>query len=238
MSKIKLVIGSVLLALLLFSLAAFILPERSNEYFRERTVKLVGNGGLCSGEQVHADTSGADYILTAAHCRRLSEDSASIKVIAEDGRTLMRKIIAEDDNSDLLLLEGIPKLRGLDMAKEIYRFQKVRTFTHGRGHATYETEGMLVGEEHVEFGLFEISNETDLKMCETKLKNRVVINLSGLVCAMSVEEVVTTAMVVPGSSGGMVINGSGELVGVVSAGDGVFGYLVRLADIKNFLKNY
>jgi S1-C subfamily serine protease len=57
-------------------------------------------------------------------------------------------------------------------------------------------------------------------------------------CFLKVVEVATTAKVVPGSSGGMVVDDVGDLIGVVSASNGDFGFLVRLQDIKNFLAKY
>lgn len=88
-------------------LAVFIVPHvvtyKPDSYFLARAFKLQSAHGSCSGEQVRAP-SGKDYILTAAHCRILDDGSGSIQARDEQGRESMHRIIAEDPNSDLLLL--------------------------------------------------------------------------------------------------------------------------------------
>lgn len=212
---------------------------KTPQYFHDRTVKLFNGRMGCSGEQIRAP-SGTDYILTAAHCAKIAKDGM-MPVITEDGRHLERRVIAEDPYSDLLLIEGIPGLRGLDIAPHSDGTEHVRTFTHGRLLPTYETEGQLISDQHVEVLLGMISNDEDAAACSGP-KYEIVHadppfdSITG--CFLNVEETVTNAMIVPGSSGGMVVNDSGDLVGVVSAGDGVFGLLVRLHDIHKFVGNY
>lgn len=118
---------------------------KSDAYLRSRTVKLTSAKGSCSGEQVRAP-SGVDYILTAGHCRVL-DNGGQITAETEDGKKLSRKIIAEDPDTDLLLLEGLPNMQGLDIAKENTRFDHIKTWTHGLGMATYRTEGEVIQEK-------------------------------------------------------------------------------------------
>ncbi len=212
----------------------------SESEIKSRIVKLESDRGSCSGEQIKAP-SGDNYIITAAHCRSL-ETNGSITVVKEDGLKLQRKIIAEDPNSDLLLLEGLPNVEGLDIAKTQYRDQHVRTFTHGRGLPTYKTEGELITVVKIDVPLYQIVNEAGERRCSDP-KNSIV-DLGGFLgfeykfCMLNVYETVTIAFIAPGSSGGAVVNSSGEIVGVVSAdGDG-YGYLVTLSDIHNFLAGY
>jgi len=102
----------------------------SDAYLRERVVKLQSKRGSCSGEQVRAP-SGQDYIVSAAHCIILKDSDNNIQVVKEDGTILMRKVLAEDSDSDLLLIEGLPGLRGLNIAESAAPGQYVKTFTHG-----------------------------------------------------------------------------------------------------------
>lgn len=211
------------------------LKSKSENHLRSRVVRLVSERGSCSGEQIKAP-SGEDYILTAAHCAVLAKDG-SIETITEDGKHLLRKVIAKDGYSDLMLLEGVPNMEGIPVADDYDLHEHVRTFTHGRGFATYKTEGELIQIVRVRIPIF----IEDIEKCDTH-KYEVIASFNdfalSLTCMLSVDEIATNAMTVPGSSGGLVVNDDNELVGVVSEGDGVFGYLVRLSDIQKFLEAY
>lgn len=213
----------------------------SDSFIHNRVVKLVSERGACSGEQIEAP-SGTSYVLTAAHCRILADSAGSIRVILEDGTKISRRVIAEDPNSDLLLLEGVPGLSGLKIASNSFQDEHVRTFTHGKARNTYQTEGRLIQNEVVQVILEIISSDEALSRCKSAPKYEVVEaeSFSGpvSVCLLSVRETVTTAFIVPGSSGGAVLDDSGRLLGVVSAGDDKFGFLVRRDDIERFLAGY
>lgn len=216
----------------------FVTP--SDNYFRDRAVKLhgVNDIGSCSGEQVEA-ASGQTYILTAAHCLGLADESGSINVETEEGRFIKRKVVAEDIYADLLLLDGLPGVSGLKVADAAPRGAHLRTFTSGRGFKTYETQGSLIAYKFIVVPLKLIGNEKDYNVCLSMPKYSIFPYAYGFnVCALSVDEVAITATIVPGSSGGMVIDDSGSLVGVVSASDGTFGYIVPLPAIRKFLSNY
>lgn len=208
---------------------------------KSRVIQLTGNGGLCSGEQVTAP-SGLTYILTAGHCRGLENSSGEITATTEDGRKLPRRVIAEDDASDLLLLEGIPAMTGLTIAASKDVNEHVRTFTHGGGKKTYMTEGYLIGDERVEAPIFQIQKPEDelkCRMAKHKIEDvDVFFGIMMKLCILSVDETAATAWVAPGSSGGMVINDSNELVGVVSASGGPFAFYVKLSDVQRFIANY
>ncbi len=210
----------------------------SDRETKSYSILLKSAKGQCSGEQVKAP-SGVSYILTAAHCMPLAIDG-QIQVITEDGKKLKRRIVAEDDYSDLLLLEGVPGMEGMPIARTSWRGQHVRTFTHGHGLQTYRTDGVLVQKQEIQIPISLIAS--DEASCSAKVKNKVIhfATIFGdlKICALSVEESVTTAFIVPGSSGGMVVDDAGQLVGVVSAGGGGFGFLVTLDDIHSFLSNY
>lgn len=231
---------AVAIALIAFGILSIIPTSPSDHSLKSRVVKLTSERGVCSGEQVKAP-SGVSYVLTAAHCGSLAVDG-QITVTTEDGRKLPRRIIAEDDLNDLLLLEGVPGMDGIEVAASTLKSESIRTFTHGRGFKTYKTRGELVEKKRVQIPVDTAVTKEDEKKCSGKAKFKVVdMNLGFWVmrmCVMDVELTVTTATIVPGSSGGMVVNDAGELVGVVSAGDGVFGYLVPVDDINRFISNY
>lgn len=222
-------------SILAILVGCFVLNNKSDSYLRERVVKLVSPKGSCSGEQIIAP-SGENYILTAAHCLVLKDANNSIEVITESGEHLSRRVIAEDHASDLLLLEGLPNLKGLSIASSSRNKEEVRTFTHGRGFDTYQTKGVLIQDSRAQM----LTEDYNCSLNYSKYKI-VEIDLGFFpikVCIIDVIEKATTALIVPGSSGGMVVNSYGNLVGVVSAGDGTFGYLVTLSDIQSFLSGY
>jgi Trypsin-like peptidase domain len=212
---------------------------KSEKWLRSRVVKLSSPHGMCSGEQVRAP-SGVDYILTAAHCKGLAVDGQML-VTDEEGHEIERSIIAEDEKSDLLLLEGLPNMTGLDVASSTAHAEHVRTFTHGANLATHKTQGEMIEYKEVKIPLSLVANDDDRAKCSMP-KNQV-LHIDGLfgpidVCTIDIIEAATSASIVPGSSGGMLVNDAGQLIGVASCSDGKFGYFVTVSDIKDFLAGY
>jgi S1-C subfamily serine protease len=234
MTKKKKVVLSAILALIAYR---YVLSCPSESELMSKSVMLTGKGIECSGQQVKAD-SGLSYILTAAHCYIIADENGDMNVQTQDGRQLKRKIIAEDPSSDLMLLEGVPGMKGLTVADSLGRFQHIRTFTHGHQKPVYKTEGAVIGTEEIIVPISDITNEDEENKCVSQSKNKVVDLLIKKICVLDVEETVVTAQIIPGSSGGMVVDDSGQLVGIASATEGYFGYLVPLKDIKAFLFNY
>ncbi len=209
-------------------------PPKAGD-IRSSVVKLSSSKGSCSGTQI-ITSRGHKFILTAAHCLPIAE-AGFIPVFTEDAGQYVSKIVAEDDESDLLLLEAAPsKIPAIPIAEDVSRFETLTSFTHGRSYATYSTEGIYVGEDIV---YFFSDNPTKLDTC-TKKKNHIVKVDLGFIeleaCMVGTVESVTTVRATPGSSGGLVANSRGELVGVVSTGDDMFTNLVTLKDIHRFLK--
>jgi hypothetical protein len=212
----------------------------SETAIKASVVKITNEHGECSGEQVIAN-SGVSYILSAGHCANLKDSEGDFTITLENGVKLKRKFIAEDPYSDLLLIEGVPGIPGLKLASEAAKDEHVRTFTHGNNMNTYKTEGQLIEDSDVNIPLFAIESPEQKDLCRQAKNSQVSMDTlfgSVDVCLLSVIETASTAKIVPGSSGGSVVNDSGELVGVASATDGTFSMFVRLSDIRFFLSGY
>lgn len=217
------------------------LPVAAGEsYLRERVVRLYGVHGSCSGEQIHAP-SGQNYILSAGHCHVLAIDN-QIMIQTEDGKRLSRRVIEEDPKSDLLLLEGVPNLVGLELGNDTQAHQHVRTFTHGMGFDTYKTEGAVIMDKRIRVGLGPVKDISECEMPKMKAEDYVSIfgGPPSIDCILDVVETIVTAKIVPGSSGGMVVDDDNKLIGVCSASDQYsnFGFMVRTIDTAQFISNY
>lgn len=236
--RVCMILATIMIASLL-SNAHGNLARNSDYYIMHRSVKLKSDRGSCSGEQVVAP-SGVSYILTAAHCNILITPRNTILVETEDKQELERAVIAEDPNSDLLLLEGLPNVRGLEIAEKYKADREVRTFTHGKGYDTYKTVGHLIQRVRtaIALGIVEPGKESECQMPKNKIQVSITEFGVNPVCLLDVVEMGTTAKIAPGSSGGIVVDSDGKLVGVVSAGSKDFGFLVTLEDIQLFLSGY
>lgn len=235
------IVGGFIVCVIAFSLLdAVSVP--SEKKIMSKSVMLLGQRGQCSGVQIKAP-SGHNYILSAGHCNITLDETGSVDVVLETGQTLKRHLVAEDTLSDLLLLEGIPNMEGLEVGQSLYRHQFIRTFTHGKGMLTYKTEGQVVQLLDVMIPLSVVGSEEEAASCVKMPKFKIqVIDLFGVfkvtICSLGVTESVSTAKTVGGSSGGMVVDRRGRVVGIVSAGDGDFSLFVTLGDIRHFLSAY
>lgn len=216
----------------------------SEAYIRERVVKIMDkNGFKCTGEQVRAP-SGKDYILTAAHCKGDKKPGDEMLILDSKDKLTFVKVLEEDDKSDLLLLEGLPNLKGLPIAiKPHKKGDHIRTFTHGQGLDTFKTEGEVIERRLLDVPFFEILSFDDLNECQGQ-KYMVAPTLTfdnriAMVCNLFTSLLITSAKAYPGSSGGPAVNDAGELMGVVSSYfvDSKFSMLTDELEINRFLKN-
>ena len=215
--------------------------KSSDSYLRDHIVKLTNEAGAsCTGVEIRTPKH-AVYTLTAGHCRALLDSAGQMIAIDEQGNKQVVTLIVEDNNSDLLLLSGITTT-GIEIASSTSSHQLVKAITHGHGLAAYRTDGELIQEQTVLFMEEVIANAEDLASCMARSPKTMVLPnfLEGtIMCAVSTDEVVATAAILPGSSGGPLFALDGKLVGIASAAspNDSFGRFVRLQDIQAFLKD-
>lgn len=203
----------------------------TDEYIRDRIVKLHSELGLCSGVIVKAP-SGKDYILSAAHCADLTADGV-ISAKTEAGKDYMARIIEVDKEHDLMLLTT-EQTHGIKIADKVVLHQHVRAMGHGAGMPTFKTEGEIL-EEKINWILsYPILGPWDINRCE-KEGRKVVVQYDGMFCMFKLNSLMSTARVIPGMSGGPVVDDMGRLVGIASNSDNFFSGLVPLEDIQTFL---
>lgn len=227
----------IFLGVFIVSVLAFLclgLTSKPEKYIRDRVVMIQGNGISCTGVQIRA-ASGINYILTAGHCNKTIVEG-KVSVVTEDGNRRLRWVLGEDPTSDLLLVEGLPNATGLDLATSEHANEPVRAVTHGGAKPLYETKGVLLGYEVSKAAMKPAADKSECP--ESKYEILEIPEIGLTMCVLAVEEVVTTASIVPGSSGGPVLNEANEVVGIASMTDGYFGYLVKLSDIRLFLAGY
>lgn len=227
----------------LFTLCLLTLPKSSStivknaeeeQYIRGRVVQLEGNYHACTGVQI-TSPSGRSFILTAAHCDVLRDAQGYIQVSTDTStRPIPRKVLEVSPNSDLMLIEGLQDLRGIDVAEVAPEHKQYSAFTHGERLPTHRANGEYLGAMRVDIGISQIDTPEEHDKCESVPKQKD----QGGMCVLSVTEEVSTISVEPGSSGGPIVNSGMELVGIVSASDSHFSFMVTLKDIHEFLKPY
>ena len=200
----------------------------SDVYIRDRVLMLVGNGVECSAIEVKAP-SGKNYTMSAGHCGIIAVNEY-ITAIREDGSETMIKVLKVDVEHDLMLLEAADD-KSIDVAKDSKPHQHVHTLTHGHGMPTYRTDGELLKDVDIR-----IENPIDSDEALKKCKH-IIVGEFEVDCELKLHVVMSTAQVLPGSSGGAVLNKRGQLVGIVSCTDGFFSGFVMLKDIQEMLKS-
>lgn len=225
-------IAALLIALTLFAVTAASPHEANESYVRSRVVMLEGNGYGCTGIQVHTP-HGKDLLLSAGHCNALIENG-TINASLDDGRAIPRKVLEEDKKNDLLILEGMPDLRGIEIASSSPMHHNYTALTHGGGEPTHRADGEYMEEKTVEIMDSYLAGLDDEAACNAKPHHKAKL----FYCLNVLRLIATTIKVEPGSSGGPIVNRQYKLVGIVSASGNGFSFIVPLKDVQAFIAPY
>lgn len=210
--------------------------KTSDAYIRDRVVMLENEHGSCSGIQVKAPSKKV-YIMTAGHCSVLLSADNTTTAIDEYGNRNTVRLVELDAKDDLMLLTS-PNNLSIDITDTVFTHEKIHTLTHGDHEPTYRTDGEILDIRTVTIPLtFSTSPAEDQKCIE---EGHIPVHIFGPIgiCTMILSEQMTSAWVVPGSSGGAALNEQGELIGIVSISDGGhFSGVIPLEEIKAFISD-
>jgi S1-C subfamily serine protease len=201
-----------------------------------QVVRITTEAGNSGGTGVHVKLpSGKVAILTNSHVCSHVKDDQGIVWVSEDGeRPVPKRVIEESNFTDLCLVQPLEHHSGLSLASNIYSGETV----HAIGHPLLMPITMTSGEIIFE-GEIQVFDHMGSDNC-TKPKNKIVDSMFGPACVVDITADYMTVNILPGNSGSPVVNGFGNIVGLVFAGDSDihWGVMIKLADINEFLKLY
>lgn len=214
------VMTSAVLGICLVWGAAMLLSPPSDSFVRKNVYQLMSPDGNCTGTKVLAP-SGTSYIITAAHCNNLIKDN---KIDSYDvgGVQSYLEVIQISPDIDLMLLSS-PDKTGLQVGSMLELHQAVHTIAHNRNGLdmmvkAYRRDGEYLGDTML------------VPLCTPA----VMFN-EPVACSM---HSITTVQVMPGNSGGPLLDNDNHLIGIISNLDYKgFSYHVTPTTIKEFLKD-
>ena len=182
----------------------------SDDYVRERTVRLESPDGSCTGTMVFSPLNNKLYTLTAAHCEGLAFNG---KILAEteSGEEKFLTILKIDRNDDLMLLAN-PWDKALYLNPELKFHQHVRAIGWGMGERPFVSTGEVL---------------------------RVAMLFVGDEYGTLTQHLLTTVFLRPGNSGGPLLDDDNNLVGIDVVGytDSQFSGEVTPGVIQEFFKD-
>jgi putative serine protease PepD len=155
-------------------------------------------GGVGSGEVIRSD----GYILTNNHVILPAVSGGQLEVIFDNGKTAQASIVGRDPLTDLAVIraQGVSDLRTIAMG---------------------DSSALRIGQPVVALGAPLGLSSTVTSGIVSALGRTVHVPGEGSQSALLIDAVQTDAAINPGNSGGALVNCSGALVGVPTAGASV-----------------
>lgn len=232
----RLVILSLILILTGLSTIPHIQSAATEKYVRDRVVWLASLQGMCSGFQAHVGD--IDVVVSAAHCSMLRSPEGNIMGRFDGQIPIPLQILFIDEEHDLMVLEGLPNRKGLEIADHTDLFRLYTSYTHGEMKPTWRADGVMYSEnEHILVGVMPVMSADDEKKCLKNPKNK--IDKEASWCVTERDEMISSIYAEPGSSGGVVVNSQGQVVGVINiktpSGSGIvpLKYLRSILGLSN-----
>lgn len=214
-------------------------PQFHGDYIREKVGSQVvmilnyeGNSGG-TGFAVKAP-SGHVYTITNAHVCGLGAETGKVYAKSDIGRPIPLNILEVSKTSDLCILSGIGRLKGLSLASDVDLGEELGIVGHPRLMPLTLTRGQLIGYADVAVMTAEGPCPKEEGMYRT------VMSMFGPVCIEVNRSGLTTIPALGGNSGSPVVNFWGNIVGVLYAGDSSYnwGVILPVEALRELLKEY
>jgi putative serine protease PepD len=161
------------------------------------SAKKGDKGGTGSGSIIRSD----GYILTNNHVVALAADGGSVSVLFSDGNTVPATITGRDPLTDVAVIK-------VDESK-------LPAITLG------SSTDLVVGQTTIALGAPLGLSSTVTSGIVSALDRTVAVPGEGIQTALLIDAIQTDASINPGNSGGALVNCSGQLIGMPSAGASV-----------------
>lgn len=191
-----------------------------------------------TGFAVRSPSSGKLYTITNAHVCNITDKPF---LIAAKGQTRLRvQIIEVMDHADLCILQGLPYMKGLEVAGSIRLFDGVYVVGHPELQPINMTAGWVRTRVLVPISYCQKAvNRARVMVLPDKRKGARALFEFDASCIKEMDSIMTNNDSKPGNSGSAVLNEQGEVVGVLFAGDSNgTSLIVPLDYLKSLLSTY
>ena len=181
--------------------------------------------------------SGKLYTVTNAHVCRITDKSF---LIASRGSVRLRlQIIEIMEEADLCVLQGIPFMKGLEVAEGLGLFEGVYVVGHPRLQPINMTAGWVRTRVYVPIAYCNKAGGAKVQVLPDQRKSaRSIFDLDES-CIKDMDSIMTNNDSQPGNSGSAVLNDKGQVVGVLFAGDSAgTSLIVPLNYLHSLLSTY
>lgn len=208
---------------------------------KEASVTITGDRGGGSGFHVIAP-SGKTYILTNAHVCKLQKHGKVNVTKNSNNFKMTRDVIAVYKDHDLCLVEAMPDTKGLTVARSAEILDQIMVAGNPGLRPFTVQEGEIISREVVDVVEQVNGSREDCngKFMEADPLMQMFLGITSL-CFQSRDSYRSNVIGYPGNSGSAVLNTTGQVIGVLYAGDTRIitdHMLVPVDFISDFLKKY
>lgn len=212
----------------------YLLRNKAPSVFRLVTPSNFGHGGTGFSLTM---PSGNVFTVTNSHICYAAEDKKLLAVHA-DGYKEELTVMEISDTTDLCIMSRAMHAPPLEMASYTDHYERINVIGHPKLHPMTWQEGRYVG------GQFLVSIPLNIpeEMCVGQKFSMQNVLIFGIfpkrLCMMTVWGQDTTLKTFGGNSGSPIVNDSGDVVGVLFAGDGEtqWGLVIPLDSLREFIK--